>query len=112
MDKQWICRRLIKSATIHAGKVPYGVQWDNNGNSIANTCPKNPTQIPLGGLPAAGLRGMQLTETKTNASNSSGSLDETGQPSDSTRLVRCKPAGVSALSAFDGSVVDYRGCNG
>jgi hypothetical protein len=25
---------------------------------------------------------------------------------------RCKPARASALSAFDGSVVDYRGVNG
>ena len=44
----------------------------NNGNSIANTCPKNPSQIPLGRVIPAGLMRMQLTEIKTNASNSSG----------------------------------------
>ncbi len=44
----------------------------NNGNSIANTCPKNPSQIPPLGVMLEGLMRMQLTGIKINASNSSG----------------------------------------
>ena len=52
-------------------KLPYGRLLDNFGNPKANTCQQDPDRFHLGGLPL-GLSWVQLTGTKTNASNSSG----------------------------------------
>ena len=52
-------------------KLPYGRLLDNFGNPKANTCQQNPHRFHLGDL-SLGLCWVQLTETKTNASKSSG----------------------------------------
>ena len=53
-----------------------------------------------------------MTETKINASNSSGEWMKQVNRVIAYAFRRRKPARASALSAFDGSVVDYRGVNG
>ena len=85
---------------------------DNKRNSLANTCPKITTLVPPGAGNQLGQRREQLTETKINASNSSGEWMKQVNRVIAHAFGRCKPARASALSAFDGSVVDYRGVNG
>ena len=53
-----------------------------------------------------------MTETKINAGNSSGEWMKQVNRVIAHAFGWCKPARASALSAFDGSVVDYRGVNG
>ena len=85
---------------------------DNKRNSFANTCPKIATQHSTGAVTQSGLRREQLTETKINASDSSGEWMKQVNRVIAHAFGRCEPARASALSAFDGSVVDYRGVNG
>ena len=85
---------------------------DNKRNPLANTCPNLATQIPPSAGDQSGLRREQLTETKINASNSSGEWMKQVNRVIAYAFRRRKPARASALSAFDGSVVDYRGVNG
>ena len=56
---------------MYAEKLPHGRLLDNFGNPKANTCQQNPHRFNLGAS-VLGLCWVQLTETKTNASNSSG----------------------------------------
>ena len=56
---------------MYAEKLPYGRLLDNFGNPKANTCQQNPHRFHLGAS-VLGLCWVQLTESKTNASNSSG----------------------------------------
>ena len=85
---------------------------DNKRNSLANTCPKIATLVPLGAGNRDKERREQLTDTKTNAGNSSGVWMTQVNRVIAHAFGRCKPARASALSAYDGSVVDYRGVNG
>ena len=74
---------------------------DNCSNSRANTCVKS--QLSRGGMYLLDKKPMQvLPAFVLNHSNFS----------DAMALRRAQIIQISALSAFDGSVVDYRGVNG
>ena len=94
----WNCERLIISAIIYL-MVPY--YMDNCSNSRANTCVKS--QLSRGGMYLLDKKPMRaLSGFVVNHSNLSNGM------------VSYRPyfIQISALSAFDGSVVDYRGVNG
>jgi hypothetical protein len=94
----WNCERLIISAIIYL-MVPY--YMDNCSNSRANTCVKS--QLAREGMYLLDKKPMRaLSGFVVNHSNFSNGM------------VSYRPyfIQISALSAFDGSVVDYRGVNG
>jgi hypothetical protein len=94
----WNCERLIISAIIYL-MVPY--YMDNCSNSRANTCVKS--RLFRGGMYLLDKKPMRaLSGFVVNHSNFSN-----GMTSRRPYFIQ-----ISALSAFDGSVVDYRGING
>jgi hypothetical protein len=94
----WNCVQLIISAIIYL-MVPY--YMDNRGNSRANTCAKS--RLSRGGMYLLDKKPMRaLSGFVLNHSNFS----------DGIALRWPQIIQISALSAFDGSVVDYRGVNG
>ena len=94
----WNCERLIISAIIYL-MVPY--YMDNCSNSRANTCVKS--RLSRGGMYLLDKKPMRpLAGIVVNHSNFSNRMA-------SRRRYFIQ---ISALSAFDGSVVDYRGVNG